>query len=132
MQQRIVIAGGGVIGSASAYFLKLRSPCASVTVIERDPSYVRASTSLAVGGIRYQFSNKENVEMCHYSSKFLQKISEHLAVTPGDTVDINYHQNSYLFLVGTDAKVRALVDENLEVQKGCGCPVAWESAGLPC
>jgi glycine/D-amino acid oxidase-like deaminating enzyme len=135
--QRVVIAGGGVIGSASAYFIKMRSPDTTVTVIERDPSYAHASTSLAVGGIRYQFSNRENVQMCFYSAKFLQNISSHLAVQPGENVDVNYHQNSYLFLVGKDASMEwasqdnaqtDLVAENLKIQKEEGCPTAWVNA----
>ena len=39
MTERIVIVGGGVIGSSIAYFLKASDPAVQVSVIERDPSY---------------------------------------------------------------------------------------------
>ena len=130
--QRVVIAGGGIMGSASAYFLKLRSPDIDVTVLERDPTYVKASTSLAVGGIRYQFSNRENIQMCFFAGKFFQEVSQHLAVVPGDKVDINYHQYSYLFLVGDEGEgssrsyaTNTVVHENLAVQASCGVPSSF-------
>ena len=45
-QHPIVIIGGGVIGSAIAYFLTLQQPGCNVVVVERDPSYARASSAL--------------------------------------------------------------------------------------
>ena len=53
----VVIIGGGVIGSAIAYFLKA-SPgfSGTVTVIEKDPSYEFGSTARSWGGVRQQFS----------------------------------------------------------------------------
>ena len=41
----IVIIGGGVIGSAIAYFLTLQQPGCDVVVVERDPTYARASSA---------------------------------------------------------------------------------------
>ena len=38
----IVIIGGGVIGSAIAYFLTLQQPGCDVVVVERDPTYQAA------------------------------------------------------------------------------------------
>ena len=46
-QHPIVIIGGGVIGSAIAYFLTLQQPGCNVVVVERDPSYARASSALS-------------------------------------------------------------------------------------
>lgn len=34
----VVIAGGGIMGCSSAYFLALRVPPSSICVIERDPT----------------------------------------------------------------------------------------------
>ena len=46
----VVIIGGGIIGSAIAYFLKA-SPHfqGDVVVIERDPSFAKASTPRSLG-----------------------------------------------------------------------------------
>ena len=47
-KQKVVIAGGGVIGSAIAYFLASHPRFAGeVTVLERDPTYAQASSALS-------------------------------------------------------------------------------------
>ena len=53
----IAIIGGGAIGSCIAYFLANRILKGhKIAVIERDPTYQHACTTLSVGGIRQQFS----------------------------------------------------------------------------
>ena len=45
MQGSVVIVGGGVMGAATACFLA-RDHRVAVTVLERDPTYRRASSAL--------------------------------------------------------------------------------------
>jgi succinate dehydrogenase/fumarate reductase flavoprotein subunit len=52
MKTDVAVIGGGAIGAAVAYFLRLLDPAASVSVIERDPAYELASTPRASGGVR--------------------------------------------------------------------------------
>jgi FAD-dependent oxidoreductase domain-containing protein 1 len=59
----VVVCGGGVMGSATAFFLKTLAPRLAVAVVERDDTYASASSPLSVGGIRQQFSNAENVAL---------------------------------------------------------------------
>ena len=59
----IVIIGGGVIGSAIAYFLTLQQPGCDVVVVERDPTYARASSALSASSIRQQFSTDINIQI---------------------------------------------------------------------
>jgi L-2-hydroxyglutarate oxidase LhgO len=42
----VIIIGGGIMGSATAYYLIKADPNLSVAVIERDSSYTNASTTL--------------------------------------------------------------------------------------
>ena len=62
----IVIVGGGIIGAASAYFLSKEGR--KVKVIERDPTYKKASFPLSLGGFRRQFFQKENILLGKYEA----------------------------------------------------------------
>ena len=55
----VVIVGGGIIGTATAYFLSKEGR--KVKVIERDPTYKTASFPLSLGGFRRQFYQKKNI-----------------------------------------------------------------------
>ena len=94
----VVIAGGGVIGSAIAYFLKggVEFP-GSVLIVEKDPTYGQSSTPRSVGGIRQQFSTPENIAMSLFGARFVKSAGEILAI--GDErPDISFVEQGYLFL----------------------------------
>ncbi|MBU0725588.1 MAG: FAD-binding oxidoreductase [Alphaproteobacteria bacterium] len=93
----IVIVGGGVIGSAIAYFLASTGTAGSITVVERDPTYARASTPLSAGGIRQQFSTPENIAIGQFGAGFLKQVPDLLEVE-GDRPDIHFVEGGYLFL----------------------------------
>lgn len=117
----VVIVGGGVIGSAIAYFLKATSAFAgSITVIEKDPSYEFGSTARSWGGVRQQFSTPENIQMSQYTQEFLGQISRLLGVddTP---VDVSYHEQGYLFLA-EDRHIPRLFSNNA-IQRSLGVNV---------
>ena len=95
---RIVIVGGGVIGSSIAYHLTRQDFGREVVVIERDPTYRRASSALAMGGIRQQFSSLANIRLAQHSIRFYAHFSETLR-TPSQTPDAGFRQRGYLFLV---------------------------------
>ena len=79
---RIIIVGGGVIGSSIAYHLRAANGEEVVTVIERDPSYRRASSFLAMGGVRQQFSSAANIRLAQHSVEFYRRFDTALRV-PG-------------------------------------------------
>jgi sarcosine oxidase len=94
----VVIIGGGVIGSAIAYFL--RGPLefkGAVAVIEKDTSYETAATPRSAGGIRQQFSTPENIQMSQFAAAFIKSIGEHLSVE-GEIADVPFTEWGYLFL----------------------------------
>ena len=64
------VVGGGAIGAAVAYFVRLLDPSVEVTVVERDPTYKIASTPRASGGVRRLFSLPENTELSDFSLPF--------------------------------------------------------------
>ena len=99
----VVIVGGGVMGSAVAYFLLAESGFGgSVQVIERDPGYANCATTRSWGGLRQQFSTPENICMSLFGAEFVKTAAERLAVAPTDDkdapVDLGFKPQGYLFL----------------------------------
>ena len=43
----VAIAGAGVMGAATAFWLKRLEPSLDIVLIERDPSFAQASSSLS-------------------------------------------------------------------------------------
>ncbi|GLQ05337.1 NAD(P)/FAD-dependent oxidoreductase [Sneathiella chinensis] len=117
-----VIIGGGVIGSAIAYFLSaMQDGKTRIAVIEKDPAYEFGSTGRSAGGIRQQFSTPENIRISQFSIDFLRNITEYLSVD-GTRVDIDLKENGYLFLA-QDAQIPILYN-NHTIQSREGVPVA--------
>jgi len=97
VSSKVVIVGGGVIGSSIAYFLRLADPTVGVTVIERDPTYARSSSALSAASIRQQFSTPLSIQMSLFGIEFLRSIGERLCVD-GVKPSIDLHEGGYLFL----------------------------------
>ena len=118
----VVIIGGAVIGSAVAYFLSVNPDFkGSVLVIERDPTYLKAATSLSLASIRTQFSNPINVRISQFGAEFIRNFAETMQVGD-DRPDLGFHEGGYLFLARTPGQARTL-RENHAVQRACGADV---------
>lgn len=118
----VVIIGGAVIGSAIAYYLTANPDFdGSVLVIERDPTYLQAATSLSSSSIRTQFSNPINVKISQYGSEVIRNFGELMQVDD-DKPDLDFHSGGYLFLASTPEQVQVL-KENHAVQISCGADV---------
>jgi glycine/D-amino acid oxidase-like deaminating enzyme len=117
---RVVIIGGGAIGSSIAWWLT-REPDVEVTVVERDPAYARASSALSASSIRQQFSTAVNIEIGRFGIGFLREIGRHLTVD-GEAPDIGLIERGYLFLA-SEAGLDILRD-NHRLQREHGADVA--------
>lgn len=93
----IVIVGGGAIGSAIAYFLTLQQPGCEVVVVERDPTYARASSALSASSIRQQFSTDINIQISAFGMGFLRQLGTLLACD-GSAPNVGLHEGGYLYL----------------------------------
>lgn len=115
---KVVIVGGGVIGSAIAYFLTRDDAACEVTVLERDPGYRQASSALSASSIRQQFSTAVNVRISRFGIEFFRDIGERLAV--GDErPDIGLVEPGYLYLARTPAGAATLrANHRLQTTEG--------------
>lgn len=121
MRQKVVVIGGGAIGSAIACFTQEHPGFSGeVTVIERDPAYTRASSALSASSIRQQFSSAINIQMSAFGIEFLRCAHERLAV--GDErPELGLKEQGYLFLASEDG-VETL-SENHRLQRAHGADV---------
>jgi glycine/D-amino acid oxidase-like deaminating enzyme len=122
MRTDVAIIGGGAIGSAVAYYLKLDEPGLGVTVIERDSTYSLASTPRASGGVRRLFSLPENIELSNYSIPFFEDFAQTMSVN-GTPAEIGFKKGGYIFIVPPAS--RTMLRENYETEKDLGCNVVW-------
>lgn len=120
----VIIVGGGIMGSAAAYYLMRSDPKLKVAVVERDPTYERASTTLSMANIRIQFSVKENVQVSLYAFEALDRFEEEMMVDD-ERPNILFRREGNLFLV--DEKGRSVAEKAFEMQKELGCPIEWWS-----
>ena len=108
---RVCVIGGAAIGSAVALFLaRLGGSGVQVQVVERDPTYARASSALSASSIRQQFSNAINVQMSQFGLQWVKAF------------DVGFVESGYLFLAGSQAGA-ATLRENHAVQRSLNAPV---------
>lgn len=77
--------------------------------------YAKASTVLSCGGIRPQFSLKENIELSQFSAEFLRDIKDYLTIPENQPPEINFNPSGYLFLASKKGADTML--ENHKVQQ---------------
>jgi glycine/D-amino acid oxidase-like deaminating enzyme len=120
----VVIAGGGIMGSSTAYYLTRINKGLKVAVVERDPTYARASTTLSMSNVRIQFSLKENIQISQYAFEVLKSFEDEMEVD-GTKPRISFRQEGNLFLVPPEGEKSAR--SAFELQRGLGCRIEWWS-----
>ena len=116
----VVIIGGGAMGSSIAWHLRDDGFRGRVVVIERDPGYTRASSQLAMGGIRQQFGSAVNVALMQHSVSFWRRFDATMSV--GEHVARAwFRERGYLFLV--DDANAARFEQRLALQCQLGARV---------
>ena len=96
----VVIAGGAVIGSATAYYLRKLGFDGSILVVEKDPSYANCCTTRSAGGIRQQFSTEENIRLSQFGLKLIANLKQEF----GPDADVAFRAQGYLNLVPPEGK----------------------------
>jgi FAD-dependent oxidoreductase domain-containing protein 1 len=121
----MIIIGGGIMGSATAYSLLKADSRLKIVVIEKDPAYTHASTTLSMSNARIQFSLKQNVQISQYAFETLERFEEDMGV--GDRKPrIGFKREGNLFVV--DEKGLESATSAMQMQKDLGCDIQWQNA----
>lgn len=112
--ERVVIIGGGIIGSSIAYHLTERG-YTDVVILEEN-LVGEGATAYATGGIRQQFSTEVNIRLAQQSVPFWSEFEERTG-SP-----LVFRQHGYLFLL-SDAGSYADFEKSVALQRQLGVVV---------
>ena len=97
-QYDVAIVGGGVVGSAVAYYLEKHGFAGSVAIVEKDTTYANSCTARSAGGIRQQFSTPENIALSRFGLKLIRDLKSEF----GSEADVSFHEQGYLILASPE------------------------------
>jgi glycine/D-amino acid oxidase-like deaminating enzyme len=114
----VVIIGGAIMGSSTAWWLKRLGFAGRVLVIERDPTYEKAATTLSFSCIRQQFSTELNIRISQFGADFVQSLRQQMG---GDdrVPELKIQNFGYLYLADTEEFANVL-RANQAVQAAAG------------
>jgi glycine/D-amino acid oxidase-like deaminating enzyme len=109
----VVIVGGAIMGSSTAWWLKELGFPGRILVVERDATYARCQSTLSNTCIRQQFSDPLNIRMSRFTADFIANFRERI----GDerVPDILLQSFGYLYLADTP-EFAAILAANQKVQ----------------
>ncbi len=110
----IAIIGGGVVGSATAYYIKKHGFSGSVSIIEKDTTYQFGCTGRSLGGLRQQFSTPENIELSKFGLRLIRNLKQEF----GPDADVSFHENGYLIMASEEGL--PILQENHRIQLANG------------
>jgi glycine/D-amino acid oxidase-like deaminating enzyme len=97
----IVIIGGAMMGSATAWFLSDSADFdGRVLVVERDPTYAFSATAHTNSCIRQQFSSELNVRISQFGAAFVQNLPRCMGNDPR-VPELRIQNYGYLYLADT-------------------------------
>lgn len=115
METDVAVIGGGINGCAIAYNLAKRG--IDVVLLERN-FLSSGATGRCAGGIRQQFTSKNNIRLAMESVKIFEKFEKEFAC------DIEFEQGGYLVLAHSEQEEKEF-KENMHIQKTMGLDVKF-------
>ncbi|WP_426036710.1 NAD(P)/FAD-dependent oxidoreductase [Cypionkella sp. TWP1-2-1b2] len=110
----VVILGGAVMGSFSAWFLRKQGFAGRITVVEKDATYAFSSTARSAASIRTQFGTPSNIALSLFGVDFFRNVKAHF----GPQADIGYRENGYLILGGQDVVANRMAGVVMQQAQG--------------
>ena len=115
----VVIVGGAIVGSMTAYFLRDQGYEGPITVLERDPSYQFSSTARSVSAIRTQFASPVNVRMSLFGALFMKTLRQRF----GPEADIGFRERGYLILASESMVEDHRAMARMQIENGASIAV---------
>ena len=114
----VVIIGGAIMGSSTAWWLTQMGFAGRILVVERDPSFAQAATTLSFSCIRQQFSTELNIRISQFGADFVQSLRQRMG---GDdrVPELKIQNFGYLYLADTE-DFAATLRANQQVQAAAG------------
>ncbi|HEV2565209.1 MAG TPA: FAD-binding oxidoreductase [Microvirga sp.] len=114
----VVIVGGAVMGSSTAYHLLADSGFKGrVVVIEKDPTYQFSASALSAASIRQQYSSAVNIRISLYGIQFLRSIGDRLEVD-GERPEIGLREGGYLYCASEAGATILAENQALQAAEG--------------
>ncbi len=114
----IVIIGGAIMGSSTAWWLTEMGFDGTVLVVERDPSYEKCSTAHTNSCMRQQFSTELNVKISQFAADFVNNIRGYMG-NDDRIPELSVRSFGYLYLAETEDFANVL-RRNIKVQHDAG------------
>ena len=115
----IVIVGGAIMGSSTAWFLTDNKDFnGRILVVERDTSYESCSTAHTNSCVRQQFSTELNVRVSQFAADFIKNMRAYMG-NDDRVPELSVHNFGYMYLADNDAFADVL-RENQQVQLAAG------------
>ena len=114
----VVIIGGAIMGSASAWFLAQTPDFdGTILVVERDPGYGQSSTAHTNSCMRQQFSTALNIQISQFAADFVKNLRTYM----GDArvPELGIQNYGYMYLADND-EFAALLRANQAIQRANG------------
>ena len=120
----VVIIGGAIMGSATAWFLTQNPDFdGSILVVERDMKFEFCSTAHTNSCMRQQFSHTLNVQISQYAAHFVKNIRS-LMGNDQRVPELHIQNFGYLYLADNDAFANVLrQSQKVQVAAGAGTEV---------
>jgi glycine/D-amino acid oxidase-like deaminating enzyme len=116
----VVIIGGAIMGSSTAWWLRRLGFTGRVLVLERDSSYAQAATSLSFSCIRQQFSTELNIRISQFGAAFVQSLREEMGDDPR-VPELKIQNFGYLYLAdGEDFANVLRANQAVQAAAGAG------------
>src|SRR5690606_37363165 len=118
----VIIIGGAIVGSSLAYYLREEGFSGRIALVERDPQFAHAATTLSCASIRQQFSIPENIRLSQVTLGLFRRLAQEF----GADADIGFREKGYLILASDDGL--PVLEANHAAQLAEGADIVLENA----